>query len=455
MKTPGIQIILGAILLCGSAIAGPRRPIVRCKAELDRAVLPAGKQQKAVVKITLEADEAPTEEECPPINLCIVLDRSGSMQGEKIRHARMAALEAIERLNKGDTFSLITYNNVVETVIPAGPIQNRRKIEKLIENIDANGNTALFGGVSEGANELRKALEDGPKDMVHRLLLLSDGKANVGPDSPEELGRLGSSLVKEGITVTTIGIGSGYNEDLMTQLAERSDGNTYFVAESQELASIMNNELGDALNVVAREVKIIIECSGDVRPIRTIGREARIRGQQVELSLNQLYGGQERYLLLEVDVPPGSDKAELELLDARVEYENILNATNEQQDTRLLAKFSPSEKVVMANVNPVVQRDVYLNYGAEAKDEAIRLYESGKKDEAVELLRFNGRQLQQASEDYQILELNEEAGNLFDQGFRLENEGLTTTNRKELRTESSQERSQQKLKFRSRKTSSF
>ncbi len=440
--------MLSAVLLLGSLSAGEMKPLVRCKAELDRAVLPAGQQQTAVVKITLAAENPPVKAKRAPINLCIVLDRSGSMSGDKIAQARKAALEALSRLGSQDVFSLITYDSEVKTLIPAGQLKDLGRARDLIHNIHTGGDTALFGGVSQGASELRKYLEDAPKGMVHRMLLLSDGKANVGPASADELGRLGKSLVKEGISVTTIGIGTDYNEDLMTQLAQRSDGNTYFVQESQDLVGIFNEEIGDVLNVVAREVKIIIECPGQVRPLRSIGKEARIRGQQVELKLNQLYGGQERYLLLELDVPPGEEDSVLPLLDARVEYHNMLRSRVEKQGTRLLARFSPDEQMIFDNINPIVQNDYYLNKGAEAKDEAIRLYEEGKKDEAILVLERNGLELKQAAAAYDLDELLLESGNIMSQSLRLQQEGLTPTNRKELRTEAAQEKQQQKSKLR-------
>src|SRR5205085_8842601 len=125
-----------------------------------------------------------------------------------------------------------------------------RRLEEAICSIEAGGNTALHGGVSRGAAEIRRHLDDG--HYVNRIILLSDGLANVGPSTPEELGRLGTSLMKEGISVTTIGLGLGFNEDLMTRLAQRSDGNTYFVESSADLPRIFAAELGDVLNVVAR-----------------------------------------------------------------------------------------------------------------------------------------------------------------------------------------------------------
>lgn len=447
MKKLSQTCCLGLVALMSVVTAAPEN-LVRCKVELDQGVLPADRQQTAVVKVSLVAEAPPKEAERPPVNLCIVLDQSGSMSGHKIEQARQAALEALSRLGSQDIFSLVVYNSGVETLIPAGRMKDQRRARELIESIRSGGGTALFGGVSQGAAELRKAMEDHAEGMVHRMILLSDGQANEGPSSPEDLGRLGASLQKEGISVTTVGLGTGYNEDLMTQLAQRSDGNTYFVENANDLARIFGAELGDVLNVVARDIRIIIECPKNVRPLRTIGREATIRGQRVELDLNQLYGSQERFLLLEVEVPPTPAETELPLISAAIQYRNLFSDKDEHQTLALNAQFSRQEEEVKASVNKEVKEEVLLNESALAKERAIEYYEAGRKDEAVQVLRENQQRLQEANVAYDIASpvLEEEVHNLGAQSDMLENQGLDQRSRKVLRTEAEQTKNQQSTK---------
>ena len=188
---------------------------VTCKIEFDRAVLPAETAQRAVMKISLVTPEVPAQRERPPVNLAVVLDRSGSMGGDKIVKAREAAIEALRRRGPTDIFSLIAFDHDVETIVPAQAASNTAWIEERIRAIQPRGSTAIFAGVSQGAAELRRNIES--RRYVSRIILLSDGQANVGPSTPQELGRLGASLVKEGISVTSVGVGIDYNEDLMTR----------------------------------------------------------------------------------------------------------------------------------------------------------------------------------------------------------------------------------------------
>ena len=299
MVAGAISALFGLWIAVGSVHAVDRTSGVTCSVETDRSVLKTNETQKIIAKVTLKAHKPPAASDRPPLNLCIVLDRSGSMAGDKIAKAKEAAVEAVGRLSSKDIFSLVVYDHTIQTIIPAERVENLEDISTRIKTIQPGGRTALFGGVTQGASEIRKHIED---KYVHRIILLSDGLANVGPTSPEELGRLGAALVKEGISVTTVGVGLDYNEDLMTRLSQTSDGNSYFVESSKDLPRIFSAELGDVLSVTAKKITLIVECPEGVKPLSIIGRDGRITGQRVEIFLNQLYGGQEKYALLELEV---------------------------------------------------------------------------------------------------------------------------------------------------------
>lgn len=380
-----VGALVGAMSLAVSAQSkspGIEEPgdAVRLRVDVDRTILPAETTERAVIKIALDGMRLPRRELRPPVNLALVIDRSGSMAGDKIHNARQAAIEAVHRLAPDDLVSLIAFDTNVQTLVPAQRVGDGRQLVQAIQGIEVGGNTALHGGVTRGANEVRKNLED--RRFVNRVILLSDGLANVGPSSADELGRLGFSLMKEGISVTTIGLGLGFNEDLMTRLAQRSDGNTYFVENSSDLSRIFAAELGDVLNVVARRVVIEIEFPEGVRPITFVGREGSIRGQRAELTLSQIYGGQEKFALVEVEVAPSRAGSEREIARARVSYENAMN----QRPTTLTAKrsvrFSASAAAVVGSADHQVQTDYAMNAIAVVKDEAVGLCCGGRRGAA-------------------------------------------------------------------------
>ena len=436
-----------AALLCAvslfplSACAKSTDLPVRLHVELDRPVLPAGSTQRVVLKIALDSLCLPRPEARPPVNLTLVLDRSGSMNGEKLEHAKDAAIEAVRRLAPDDVFSLVIFDHEVNTLVPACRVGDRRDLEALIRCIYARGNTAIYGGVTQGAAELRKHLED--RRYTHRMILLSDGLANNGPSQPEDFARLGAALIREGISVSTIGVGLDYNEDLMTRLARRSDGNTYFVSSSRDLMKIFNTELGDVLSVVARRVVVTIEFPAHVRPLSFVGRDGVIRGQRAEFSLNQLYGGQEKFALVEVEVDSASAGEEREIANASVVFEDAVNQRTETLAAKRSVQFSASQAAVVQAADRKVQADYAVNALAVAKDEAIALVDANRRDQAAQVLRQKSDELRKMSEVYSNAAVGVAAAAAAPAAARVEKEGLSNAERKSYRAEIQQAQSQQ------------
>lgn len=433
--------LLPLAVLLGSGGRAPASPVV-CRIELDKPVLPADEATRAVVKVSLDAVQVPSGKKRPPINLAVVLDRSSSMSGRKIEDAKEAAIAALRRLDAEDVFSLVVYDSGVETILPAQPVADVEGMERRIRAIQPSGMTNLFGGVNQGASEIRKRLAD--KRYTPRIILLSDGQANVGPSSPAELGRLGAALVKEGISVTTVGLGSGYNEDLMAQLSQQSDGNTYFAEGSEDLPRIFAAELGDVLSVVARKVTIEIECPDGVRPVRIIGRDGKLSGQRAEVFLNQLYGGQSKYVLLEVAVPPTTAAETRQLAQARCVYENALSNTGGESRAAVSANFTGDRRQVIAQANRAVQVELNANVNALVGNEVIVLADKGDTKQAVEVLRKRSEQLKQEAKDFDNAQLQTQSVELEQQAAELEAKGMDSSSRKQIRSSSFQTTNQQK-----------
>ncbi|MCK5096493.1 MAG: VWA domain-containing protein, partial [Desulfobacteraceae bacterium] len=340
-----------------------------------------------------------------------------------------------------DIFSLVVYDSNVHTIIPAQSVRNINQIISRINRIYAGGSTALFGGVSQGASEIRKYIGS---EHVHRIILVSDGLANVGPASPVELGRLGAALIKENISVTTIGVGYDYNEDLMTRLSQKSDGNSYFVETGSELPQIFAAELGDVLNVVAKKVKVIISMPDGVEPVSIIGREGRIKGRTVEFSMNQLYGEQEKYALVKVKIPESNTGTTMEIAKAKVRYENPFTKKTEVVYGKSIAKFSKDPNLVKKSVNVKVVRDYYRNLNAIEQEKAISLSDKGKKKEAVQALKASAVKMKSIAQEFNDEVLLEEAYDIEKQAEVIEQKGMDKKMRKVLRTKSYQMKNQQK-----------
>ncbi len=380
MNIARLAIAAFAATMFGGASAG-----VSCRVEPDYSVRLADKAGEAYVKVTLAADKVAAANR-PSVNLAIVLDRSGSMSGDKIVKAREAACEAIRRLEAKDIVSVVAYDNSSEVIVPAQYVAEKEALIARINAIEPRGCTALFDGVSAGATEIRKFKG---KCEISRILLLSDGQANVGPSSAEELGRYGALLMKEGIAVSTIGLGVDYNEDLMTRLSQKSDGNSYFVEKSGDLPRVFASELGDVLSVAATKVALKVNFGVGFTPVELIGRDGRILDGTVSIDLNQLYGGQEKYVIVKCDAAPGSVGSAREIAKAEVAY---VDPKDERQKTVTgvgTVTYSADAAAVAASVNKSVVRERALNENAVRTEEALKLADRGDFKAAEELMRRN------------------------------------------------------------------
>ncbi|MCG8428647.1 MAG: VWA domain-containing protein [Chromatiales bacterium] len=365
------------------------------RAELGTPVIEAGAKRTAFLKVSLTGFELQGGRDRTPANIAIVLDQSGSMRGEKLQRAKEAAIMALDLLDERDIVSVISYDTTVRVLVPATRVSNKSAIRSAIRQMRADGSTALFAGVSKGAREVRKFMD---RERVNRVILLSDGQANVGPKSPTELGELGMSLGKEGISVTTIGLGAGYNEDLMANLAGYSDGNHAFVDNAEDLARIFRYEFGDVLSVVAQDLIIRIELLDGVRPLRLLGRESEIIGSTVTTRLNQLYSDQEKYVILEVEVPEGLEGEQRQLADVRVSYRNMANQQSEKLDDRVSIAYSASQQEVAQARAPSVLSTATQQVANEASKKALELRDQGRKEEARKVLKESASYVRQQAD---------------------------------------------------------
>ena len=346
----------------------------------DREVVWNGAPQEVVVKIDLSAIANKPKLKRTPLNLAVVLDKSGSMTGAKLDKAKQAAMLLVNRLEPNDYFSMVIFSDRAQVLVPAQKVEDKAALKEKIESIEADGSTALYAGVKMGADQLQEYFSS---RRINRVILLSDGMANVGPSSPRQLRRLGSDLAERGISVTTIGVGDDYNEDLMAGLAEASDANYYYVADTEKLPAIFAKELGELLTVAAREIKIEITCPDGVTPLGFIGRAEKFENQKASVNLSQLTLGQNRYLLLRCRV----NGEQPEIARVKVNYTDELNGgTAQAWDDTAKIRFTADRSDADKSVNGAVVAEKEIMLTAVAKDEAIAQADVGNYKVAAKIL---------------------------------------------------------------------
>ena len=361
---------------------------VAFEVEADTPVVLTDKRQVVTVRALVRPEGAGRVRRRFPLAVALVLDKSGSMAFDrKMENAKRGALEALRRLDGHDVATVVAYDSEARVAVPAKTATDK-SLARAISRLQPGGNTALYDGVKLGAEQLRPFVRDG---YVPRVILLSDGLANVGPSSAQELANFGRLLARREMTVTTIGLGLDYDEDLMTALAEESGGNAYFAKHSDFLSDIFAQDLDDATTLTARKVRVTLTCVEGARAVGSVGRRAlREDVTSVEVSIDNLYG-EEKYALFEVEIPEtfrGTTAATV-----RLEYLDPGTGQLETQEAPLRLSFTEDTRDVDKNRHSEIAAQKALALNAEIREEVVRLADEGQTDKAAQVLQERTRSL--------------------------------------------------------------
>ena len=380
----------GIVLAFGLSSAGAAT--LNLQLDPDRRMVPVGKDQEVVVKIDLESETGRRPSRLP-LNLAVVIDHSGSMAGAKIEKTKQAAMQLIDQLTPQDNLALVEFDDTVDVLFPSQHVLDREALKAQVQRIEPGGSTALYAGVETGGKELLKI--ESRTDRINRVILLSDGLANVGPSSTSDLKALGRSLSRQGISVSTIGVGDDYNEDLMAGLAEASDANYYYVKDAEKLPEIFAKELGGLQAVTARHVEVVITCADGIEPLDLIGRPEKFVDRKTTVEFSSFASGQNRYLFLRCRVKANDAVTQMDLASVRVTYRDEINGSQEasaEQAVRIGVTASEKEAANAINQTIAAERELQLN--ALAKDQALLDADAGNYRNAAESLRANARKLE-------------------------------------------------------------
>ncbi|MCH2042767.1 MAG: VWA domain-containing protein [Saprospiraceae bacterium] len=249
----------------------------------------------------LKAAKAAQEKERAPLNISVVLDRSGSMAGDKLNYVKKATNFIVDNLNKNDRLSIVQYDTRIDVVAASANIQDKSKLQQKINDIHPGGSTNLSGGMQEGYSQVRSTKAEG---FVNRTLLLSDGLANAGITDPKSLQQIAQNNFRNhGVGLSTFGVGEGFNEELMTALAEYGGANYYFIASPDEIPQIFAEELQGLLSVVAQNTKLSIDFpSAYLSCERVYGYLHEMNGERITINFNDVFSEEEKAIVIKFKI---------------------------------------------------------------------------------------------------------------------------------------------------------
>ena len=340
---------------------------------LEKAKLAAGASQTVDVLVRLAPPNVDiSEAKRPKLNIGIALDRSGSMGGAKMREAREAAKYCVDQMLSSDIFSAVIFDDRVDVLFTSQPVDNREMLKRGIDRIEDRGSTALHQGWVEAGLQVSEHLDP---NAINRVLLITDGQANVGETNPTRIVEHARSLAARGVSTSTIGIGQDFNEDLLLPMAEAGQGNAWHVQEPDDMKRIFESEMNGLLMQYGHTARLAIIPSAGVTVEDVLNDfEKDARGRYI---LPNLMHGSSLDIIVRLKVPAGNIGDTLELANFSVSF--VSQASNEPriETAELTTGFGSKEAVDGLPSNTDVLEVVTLLNNARARREMMEHIDRG------------------------------------------------------------------------------
>ena len=266
-----------------------------------------------------------------PVNLAVVIDRSGSMSGAKIENARRAAQRLVDLLGDDDRISIVHYGTDVSAMAGVfATAENKVKLKRYIANIVDEGGTNIGDGLAVGMRHIERAKSD---FRVNRLLLLSDGQPTVGITSSQGLVAVVRRIRDSGISVTSLGVGSDFNEDLMQRLADVGGGSYGFISNASAMANLFQRDLEQAGTMVARGASLAFTLPEGVSFVEVYGRPVSQVGNAISITLPDFSARQVEKLVVHLTASPSVRNGSMDIAGFTLAYTDLL--TEKRADARL------------------------------------------------------------------------------------------------------------------------
>jgi len=369
--------------------------------------------------VEIEADRfRNTNYSRPSMNLSIVIDRSGSMSGDKIRNAKIAAKHIVDNLNADDYLSIIIYDQTVTTLQHQSHVKNKTAIKQKIDGIRERGSTNLMGGAMRGYDEVNKYYRSG---YINRVLLLSDGLANEGIKDPAQIKKIVQGKFREdNIAISTFGIGNDYNEDLMTAMAENGSGNYYFIQKPTEIAGIFRKELNGLMEVIAQNTMLTINVPNEVKVDKVYGYPHTQRGNKVTIKLNDIFSRETKGILVKYKINRGNMPNRLAFTSS-LSYRLASTERNKTIALRNNQSFTNSPTVYNENFSEWVDAQVVLNEANYKMEMAMQAIDRGEYTKGRAMVKETKNYISSKSklvETSQELQKAQEANTSYDSEIR-------------------------------------
>jgi Ca-activated chloride channel family protein len=350
---------------------------------LDISLIAVEQADQVTVMLELEAPTQAPDHRRTSSTVQVVLDRSGSMHGERLAAARSALSALVDRLDPADAFGLVVFDNGADVIVPAGPVTDKNAIKAAIAAIEPGGSTNLSAGLMRGLQEARRSAS--PAGAT--VLLLSDGLANLGVNDPQLFESVAARARAGGSTVSTIGIGLGYDETLLAAIARGGRGNHVFAEEADAAGAAVAAEVDGLLSKTVQAASLVIRPRQEVGQIvvyNDLPATAIDGGVMVELG--DLWSGERRKLLLGFDVPAISSLGLATIAELELRYVALPGLTEQAVTLPISVNVVPGDEAAGRIPRPELVTERLFQDAQKAKREAAEALAAGDEELALRRL---------------------------------------------------------------------
>lgn len=387
---------------------------------MEHSLLAVEMEHTVHAMLDLVAPDAPATARVP-ISVALVIDRSGSMAGRKLEVVKECAGYLIRRMGPEDRLALITYDDQVELLAAPGGMEREDMLDA-VEGIFPGGGTNLSGGWLKGAEALLTERghpsADGVAGPVRRVILLTDGRANVGIMEPGALHDMVRTVAADGIGTTTMGFGDDFDEDLLTGMSDACGGHAYYVDDPDQAPAIFAEELHGLVSLVAQNVSVEIHGSDAVATVGVVNGFPQVAvGGGVQIQLGDALAQERRRVMFELSIPGLEELGVVAVADVVLRWTSVGDeiAVHTRRIPIVVNAVTAREAraAEAANGDPEVTEEILILRAGAAAEEARRRADRGDFEGARSLLTGAASELRaQAETSPESAELAEQAGNL-------------------------------------------
>lgn len=304
-----------------------------------------------------------------PLNLCLVIDRSGSMEGAPLEYVKQACAHVVDMLGPNDILSIVTFEETVDVLMPPQRVSSKQPIKDGIQRLMPGNTTNLYDGLALGMQQVLSSQEPG---RATRLVVLTDGDPTAGIKDFSALVAHAGEIKSRGITCTFLGFGPDYNEELLASMAKRAGGNYYYIPQPQMIPDVFRTELDKLMTSVARNLKLEITVARWV----TLRQPAPGPNGKVEISLADMERGASLQQVFDMDFsnhPLGWYR----VAAGKLTYDDLSSGQSESVDLDFVMEFTADSARYSAAPNPRVQGAAQVALASRAVEKTIMGLKTG------------------------------------------------------------------------------